>query len=254
MIVREDKKHFICIEQDHHAHVAKKLITPWLEHYLRNDSLKQSVLYAIEQHDVGWNLFDKQPLWNDKTKKPYTFIDLPLLIKTVLYTNGVNIVEQRNPYAAALCSSHYTKFLGKYELEEVQQYVKNEVLRRKAILHSFPEIDDEKFQYHLGFLQLADNMSLFICLHEAGNNDNRHRYFQKGIHIPEPVDLEKKNFIEATWKNEETLLFKNIKQVETFSITLKEKFVPKEKIEKVGLQEAHKETPYKTRQITIKCN
>ena len=139
-------------------------------------------------------------------------------------------------------------------MEEVQQYVKNEVLRRKAILHSFPEIDDEKFQYHLGFLQLADNMSLFICLHEAGNNDNRHRYFQKGIHIPEPVDLEKKNFIEATWKNEETLLFKNIKQVETFSITLKEKFVPKEKIEKVGLQEAHKETPYKTRQITIKCN
>src|SRR5699024_6581888 len=234
MIVREDDQHVICIEQDHHAHIAAQMIEKWKSHFLNKDSFAESVLYAIEQHDVGWHYFDKEPLWNDETKQPYTFIDLPLLIKTVLYTYGVTIVEKRNPYAAALCSAHYTKFLQKYEIDEVQQYISNEQLRRKSILEAYPEIDEAIFSKHLALLQFADNLSLFVCLHEPGNNDNRHRYFQNGIRIPEAIDRDKVQFINGKWKDVQNFILNNLPEIEPFTITLGEKFVPKQLIETEG--------------------
>src|SRR5699024_7108306 len=188
MIVRETDQHFICIEQNHHAHVAKQIISQWKSYFLAEDPLAEDVLYAVEQHDVGWHFFDKQPIWNDNKNHPYTFIDLPVLLKTVLYTNGVDIVERRNPYAAALCSAHYTKFLQKYEIKEVQQYIEKEELRRKNILQAYPEVDEATFAKHLALVQLADNISLYICLHEAGENLLKHRYFKNGIYIPDVLD------------------------------------------------------------------
>lgn len=251
MIVREDAQHFICIEQNHHAHLAKALLQPWFKGYLQDDVLQASVLYAIEQHDVGWELFDQEPLWNDKKQAPYTFIDFPLLIKTVLYTKGVDLVEEVNPYAAALCSKHYTKFLEKYDLAEVQAYVKKEALRRKRIISAFPEVTEDRFHYHLGLLQLADNMSLFLCLHEGGNNEERHRYFQKGIPIPAPVDIKEQTAMKVHWQDSCTLEIEALHKVEPFTLILKEKHLPKKQIAAEGLQETYKQVPYQARKITV---
>lgn len=251
MIIREREDEFVCIEQNHHAHIAKQLIIHWQQTYLQSDSLTESVLYAIEQHDVGWNYFDKQPLWNDALQRPYTFIDLPLLIKTVVYTTGVNIVAARNPYAAALCSMHYTNFLHKYDLTEVKRYVLNEQLRRQQILQAYPEVDDVTFEKHLAILQLADNLSLFICLHEPGNNNYKHRYFQNGIRIPQPIDFNNKKFITASWSNKETVFLNNMSQVEPFSITIKEKLVSKKAIAENGWLQSYEKSPFTDKKINV---
>src|SRR5699024_1425614 len=249
MIVREDDQHVICIEQDHHAHIAAQMIEKWKSHFLNKDSFAESVLYAIEQHDVGWHYFDKEPLWNDETKQPYTFIDLPLLIKTVLYTYGVTIVEKRNPYAAALCSAHYTKFLEKYEMKEVQQYITKESLRREKIIQAYPEVCKDTFAKHLALLQLADNMSLYICLHEAGENLLKHRYFKNGIYIPEIIDKNDDKFISAHWTDDHTLQLGNIEHVESFSICLEERFVPKKRIKQEGFLTSYEKTSPTTKNI-----
>ena len=251
MIIRETNTEFICIEQNHHAHLAKQLILPWKADLLADDPFQDTILYAVEQHDVGWQAFDKEPLWNDGSNKPYTFIDLPLLIKTVLYTNGVNMVEKRNPYAAALCSAHYTKFLRKYERKEVVQYVENEELRRQTILQAYPEIDDESFSKHLSIVQFADNLSLFICLHEAGNNEDRHRYFQKGVPIPEAIDFTGEKFIEAQWLDEERIQLKGLPKVEAFSIAVEEKALAKDAIKENSLLSTYEETPTTERTIQV---
>lgn len=251
MIIRETENHFICIEQDHHAHLAKEVIKQWKDILLKNEPLKEDVLYAVEQHDVGWHAFDKQPLWNDVTNAPYTFIDLPLLIKTILYTKGVDDVEKRNPYAASLCSAHYTKFLQKYDIKEVKQYIDQEQLRRKSILQNFPEVDEVTFNKHLAFLQLADNMSLFLCLHEAGNNDERHRYFEPGIFIPEAIDSNKTQYIKAEWNDDRTLTFSNFAQVPSFSIVIEEKIIEKQAIKSKGLLKAYETGKIIPRKITI---
>lgn len=249
MIVRETTDHFICIEQDYHAHLAEQIISQWKQTFLKEDPFAETVLYAIQQHDLGWHYFDKQPLWNDETNKPYTFIDLPLLIKTVLYTYGVDLVERRSPYAAALCSAHYTKFLQKYDIEEVQQYITQEQRRRERILQAFPEIDTETFEKHLGLLQFADNLSLFICLHEEGNNETRHRYFERGVRIPPAIDQGDVQFVTADWLDDTTIQLQHLPTVAPFSITMKETFLPKNAIEKEGFAKLYEKTAATKRTI-----
>lgn len=254
MIVRETEQHFICIEQNHHAHIAKQIISQWESYFLADDPFSDDVLYAIEQHDVGWHFFDEKPIWNDQANQPYTFIDLPLLMKTVLYTHGVDIVQNRNPYAAALCGAHYTKFLRKYDIEEVQQYIRRENLRRKRILQAYPEINETTFNKHLALLQLADNMSLYICLHEAGNNNEQHRYFKKGIHIPNTIDKNNVQFISTNWLNMNTIELKNIETVKSFSISIQEKIIPKKLIEQDGFSTAYEKTSSKKRNVKFEIS
>jgi len=251
LIVREENDRFVCIEQNHHAHLAKEMMMKWKLAYLSEDPLADSVLYAIEQHDVGWDYFDKQPFWNDKLKRPYTFIDLPLLIKTIVYTRGVNIISERDPYAASLSSAHYSIFLEKYSEEAIRQYIMKEKLRRQQILTSYPEINDEKFQYHLALLQLADNLSLFICLHDPHSPESRHRYFEKGIAIPKPIDFKHKQFIQPNWIDERTVELENITYVSPFNIHLREKYVLKETINKDGWMAAYENTRSQKREIEI---
>lgn len=249
MIIRKQPQQFVCIEQHHHAFLSKQIISHWKEHFLGNDPFANSVLYAIKYHDVGWDYFDRQPFWNDKENQPYSFINLPLLIKTVLYTNGVNFVEERNPYAAALCSAHYAYFLKKYELPEVQNYINKENLRQQKILQSFPEIDKATFKKHLSLLQLADNISLFICLHEPGKNNERHRYFEKGIPVGKPLENPTSDIIETEWLDAQTISLKQLPKVEPFSITIKEKIIPFKTIEEKGWLKSYEEAPYKKREI-----
>lgn len=251
MIIRSEEDKFICIEQHHHAQLSRQIIEHWKAHVLNGDPFADDVLYAIEQHDVGWDRFDRQPLWNDKTNEPYTFIDLPLLIKTVLYTYGINLVEERNPYAAALCSAHYAHFLKKYEMKEVQQFVKKEALRRKRILNSFPEIDELTFRKHLSLLQFADNLSLFICLHEPGNNEKRHRYFEKGIPLGKPLEKPESDYIDAHWVDGQTLTLKKLPKVKPFSVLVKEKHIDKTTIAEKGWLKSYEETPYEERKIDV---
>jgi len=39
MIIRKQNDSFIMIEQHHHAHISKEIITHWKGHFLNNDSM-----------------------------------------------------------------------------------------------------------------------------------------------------------------------------------------------------------------------
>jgi len=254
MIIREKGNHIVCIEQHHHGYVAEQLITGWIDLLLQDSEYRDTILYAIKYHDVGWDYFDRQPLWNDATNLPYTFIDMPLLIKTVLYSHGVDIVAKHNRYAAVLCSAHYTKFLQSHSLTEINQYLTNEQARRDELLSYYPHIKAEMFQQHLGILQFADNLSLFVCLHEPGNNTERHRYFQHGIPIPKVLTNHEKETLHPTWLDEQTLLFEhklNSEPLANTSITIREKIIAMDDITNGGFIHSYETTPFKKRTIQI---
>src|SRR5690625_7022992 len=82
-----------------------------------------SVLFTIKYVYFGCYHFDKQPFLNDDTQLPYSFIDFPVLPKTVLYRQGVDKVEEVDAYAAALCSTHYMRFMENNTRPEVQTYI-----------------------------------------------------------------------------------------------------------------------------------
>lgn len=241
MIIREQKESFIMIEQHHHAHISKEIIAHWKDHFLKNDKMINSVLYAIQMHDYGWNFFDKQPFWNDKINKPYSFIDFPIVPKTVLYTEGVNKVEEKDPYAAALCSAHYINFMKNDETDEVIFYLNHERNRIKRILKHYPQITSEIFDDHLSLLKFADNISLFICLNEPGTSkDNHHYFFKNGI--PISIKMIKTNLIDAKWISKDTVALIGLPQVPSFSVLLKQKRLTKQEIFKKGLVDLYQTT------------
>ncbi len=243
MIIRKQNDSFIMIEQHHHAHISKEIITHWKGHFLNNDSMVNSVLYAIQMHDYGWDFFDKQPFWNDKINEPYSFINFPIIPKTVLYTEGVNKVEQKDPYAAALCSAHYIDFMKNDETDDVLLYLNHERNRIKRILKQYPHIKSEVFWQHLALLKFADNISLYVCLNEPGTSpDNQHYFFKNGI--PISIQTIKSNLIDAKWISKDTIVLTGLPQVPSFSVSLKQKRLPKQDIFKKGLVDLYQTTSY----------
>src|SRR5699024_4679174 len=114
---------------------------------------------------------------------PYSFIDFPVLPKTVLYTQGVDKVEEVDAYAAALCSTHYMRFMENNTHPEVQTYMAHEKKRTKRTLTDLA-IDQATFDDNVALLHFAYDISLYVCLNEPGvSQSNVHFFFKDGIPI-----------------------------------------------------------------------
>lgn len=253
MIVNESKHHFTLIEQDHHASISTEIIKNWQNTFLNDDPFKDSVLYAIRHHDCGWTYFDKQPFWNDEKLAPFSFIDFPTLPKLILYTDGVNQVEQKDPYAAALCSAHYTSFLKKHSSSEVKNYLHDEKKRRKRIFNSVLNVSSEHFHKHLAILQFADNISLYLCLNEPGiSKQDEHSFFKNGIPISQMINQITTNFVQANWVDNQTVTLRGLPNVKPFQVILQRKIIAKEKINQVGLLNSYQNSTYENIVINLK--
>jgi len=167
MIIREQNNGFIMIKQHDHAQISSKLYQQLPEKFLPKKEYQFEVNYAIEQHDCGWIPFDETPFWNDKANEPYSFTNFPTEPKTVLYEYGINRVEEKYPYAALLCSEHYTRFLRKSMDKTAKNFVQKEQARQERILKQL-NIAKDLWMAHYEILQFFDNLSLYICLNEPG--------------------------------------------------------------------------------------
>ncbi|WP_028274350.1 DUF3891 family protein [Atopococcus tabaci] len=205
MIVKEKDNHFVLIRQTHHAMLSGLLAKAWKDVLFLGESFRQSVEYAAMHHDVGWARFDEAPFLNDRTRAPYSFDDFPDAPKTVLYKHGIDAVMENDLYAALLCSVHYANFYPDPEEEEVLQFVQAEE-KRQALLRSRIEgFNESDFQAHYDLLKLVDALSLFVCLNEPGTPaEEGHPFFQKGIPVPDALQLEEK-IVHPQWLDSETL-------------------------------------------------
>lgn len=240
VIIREDDHAFVMIEQNHHAHLSAAIISQWKSYFLADDPFQASVLYAIKHHDCGWRYFDQQPFLNDDVDAPYSFLDFPELAKIVLYTQGVNDVETHDPYAAVLCSAHYAQFISPAQQDDIRYYLKQEEERRKRILSTLSAAQLNVFKKHLALLQLADNLSLYMCLNAPGvSKRNEHPFFKKEIPFARESQVTNQNSVKARWKNEQTIVLQGLPYVESFSVTLEEKRVLKQAIKEHGLRSSY---------------
>lgn len=252
MIVRETNKAFIMIEQHEHARVAANIMTDLKPHLLKRDNFWNSVIYAIEQHDCGWKPFDKEPFWNDKKHAPYTFIDFPLLPKLTLYKQGIDKVEQVNPYAALLCSEHYARFVKHHKIDEVKYFLEQERKRHERIIKTFPHFNQTLFDLHYNLLQFGDNLSLYICLNEPGVSKNQeHSFFREGIPIPTLMQDMAEKRIQVEWKNERTIYLDMFPFIRPIPVTFQQKVVSKEDITTHGLLESYSSTAFEKVKIQL---
>lgn len=175
MIVRRKGNHFILIKQHDHALISGEFAA----HMKEAISPLAKTLYAISHHDVGWVALDQNILWNEETNEPYSFNDYPLLAKLEAYREGISKVEANDPYAGFLVSKHFASFFTNVTDPAGRQFREQEILRQNKLREHFTEKEQQNIAHNFRLLQFCDDLSLFLCLNEPG--ENTHPWYKDGF-------------------------------------------------------------------------
>ncbi|MBX6763888.1 MAG: DUF3891 family protein [Rubrobacteraceae bacterium] len=175
MIVREKDGGYLLIGQHEHALASGR----FARHWGWKPRPSSSTVYAIANHDVGWREIDRRVLWNEEEGRPYSFVDYPIEPKLEGYRQGIGLVEDEDPYAGLLCSMHYASFFRHPKTEPEARFLEEELSRQERLRRVLPEEALETVEHDFRLLQLCDDLSLFICLNDAGRND--HPWYRGGF-------------------------------------------------------------------------
>jgi hypothetical protein len=168
VIVREKLDSYVLVKQHDHALAAGE----FAKHWAKRPRPLESTLYAIAHHDVAWQGPDARVRWNEETGRPYSFADYPPELKVRAYAEGLDWLEERDPYAACLCSMHYETLVRRFgSSEEEERFADAESRRQEKLRAGMSEEELENLEYNLRLLRLCDGLSLFICLNEPGGDD-----------------------------------------------------------------------------------
>jgi hypothetical protein len=164
MIVRELAESFVLVEQHEHALVSGEFARRWAEKLV---SL-ESTLFAVENHDVGWQELDGEVLWNEVSGRPHSFVDYPLGPKLEAWRRGIERVEAHDAYAGCLCSMHYARFLIRSEASEAAAFLQRETARQGRLREEMSGDELENLERGFRFLRLCDGLSLYLFLYGPG--------------------------------------------------------------------------------------
>ncbi len=167
--MRETPDSFVLVKQHDHSLISGEFARRWAE---RPRPL-ESTLYAIAHHDVAWRGPDAQVRWNEETGHPYSFADYPPEPKVRAYNEGLDWLEERDLYAACLCSMHYETLLRRFGGSEPEERFVEEAARRQERLRARMSGEElENLGRNLELLRLCDGLSLFVCLNEPGGDES----------------------------------------------------------------------------------
>jgi len=244
MIIRERKNEYVMIEQADHSVISGDCFANWKDELLKGDQFTDAIRYAITNHDFGWKEFDKMPFWNDEKGAPYNFMDFPSIPKLVFYKNGIDELENLNPYAGMLVSRHYSHLvIGDSEYEEAKIFIKNELERRDRLAKEIKGFDENLFEYHYAQLAICDNFSLFVCLNEPGTDKaEEHPLFKNGIPIPGELKMLNQDSFNLEWIGTDKVRLTPFPFKSETPFTIRQRVVSKERIKKSGLINSYLET------------
>jgi hypothetical protein len=252
MFIRERDDAFIMINQHDHARLSHDIFLKLKLTICKNKDYMPELQLAVREHDRGWIGLDAVPLWNAAKKAPYSFIDYPLLPKLASYKLGLDEIEAKSQYACLLCSMHYVSFFKKDEQPEAMKFVANERERQSAIMKKLHLNHDEQLNLHFRILQFCDDLSVFVCLNEPGNNkDAEHPWFINGIPNSNILNENKAKPIMVSWLNDQLIKIDAFPFDHEFTASHKFKSVAKNKIEELGIAQAYEEQGYLEQAITF---
>ena len=175
MLVRARDGGYTLVEQYEHGLISGGLARHW--GWLPEPS--DSALYAISEHDLAWKELDAGVRWNPETGQPYNFFEYPAEPRLAAYRRGVDAVEARDPYAGLLCSLHYESFVRNATGAAEASFRASENERQSRLLFAISEEERERVDDELSLLRICDDLSLFVCLNEPG--ENVYPWFREGF-------------------------------------------------------------------------
>ncbi|CAN5878269.1 DUF3891 family protein [soil metagenome] len=166
MIVRKLADSYLLIRQHEHGQISGQFARHW-DYEISPDG---PTLFAITNHDVGWIELDEEVRFNPDSGEPYSFIDYPLDAKLRAYKHGLDQIEVQDPYAAYLCSRHYSSFVEDSLETPAVEFREREAGRRARLEQRLPHDWLANAEYNFRLLQLCDDFSLFVCFNDPGEN------------------------------------------------------------------------------------
>ncbi|WP_170885511.1 DUF3891 family protein [Bacillus alkalicellulosilyticus] len=239
MIVRETKQSFIMISQHDHARLAGDIA---LRLPFNTTSAQKNVLLAIYEHDCGWVGLDHTPIWNDEAQKPFSFQDYPIIPKIEFYKKGINEIQNKNMYAALLCSMHFASFFASTPEGPGLHFLIEEKQRQTHLINSLKsqdELDEKQLAFHFQLLQLCDDISLYACLNHPGSTKEKEHPWYIGGFKNTDVVFPTKNHLIAHWLDKQSITIDPFPFTEDFQSSYYYKSVDKQLVEKVGIANAY---------------
>lgn len=250
MIIRESEEAFVMTTQDDHAHFSEEVARGFREEWFLDGQYKDDCILAIREHDRSWIRLDAVPIWNDRSKTPFSFIDYPVLPKLVMYQMGVDETEEMSHYAAILCSMHYASFFQSDQASKQDAELKfyhRESARQDHLKEKLNCPDEQTIARHFQLLQLCDDISLYVCMNPEGvSKEEEHPWFKKGFNSL--IDGQK---FTAEWISDHEVRLTPQLFAREWSAVLRNKHVPKQRIREVGIHEAYQESDWTELEITF---
>ncbi|MFC0525925.1 DUF3891 family protein [Pontibacillus salicampi] len=251
MIVVKEEDRLLLFDQHLHALASGVIGKNWGEASLPLPQQKESVEYAVANHDRGWIPLDQHPVWNEEKGQPFSFMDYPMEEKVKRYQEGVDAVEEKDDYSALLCSMHYCSFFPNSPSDTASKtFLKNESERQARLRAKLDVgITNEAIDYHFQMLQFCDDLSLYCCMNQPGvTKDRELSWFKNGFRQAFP---EAPEGLIAHYIQEEKVSISPFPLQQSVTLHIPYRLVMLSTINEIGWEEAWKGAPSHIRTVSL---
>lgn len=110
MIVRPRGSDVCLISQHDHARAAGAIARSWkgIESLpAPPEAAREEILFAVDNHDVGWCRSDASPKWDEMTRLPCSFFGVTADEAVKIWAEGVDACASFHPVSGCLVSLHF---------------------------------------------------------------------------------------------------------------------------------------------------
>ncbi len=172
MLRREIEGGWFLVHQREHAVLAYTIMKYWADEPFYRPDYYDEVLFAIREHDSGWECWDRHPRINEN-RHPRSFMEMETEEKVKIWASCYSRWLDDHPYAAALIAIHFYLFNERILAREPGNPhalgLRNEVARlvEEVLNVRLTEVGRGRlprpFDFDLRLLQIGDALSLTVC-------------------------------------------------------------------------------------------
>ena len=173
MIVDAREDRFQLVTQPEHAHLAARILQLFRHPSVRDRKNYEELLFAVREHDNGWQELDSAPRWDPERSRPFDFLTMPAGERQELWRRGSNRHLADHPYASALIMHHAWHLHTKVPLPETTTSSGSSANPISNLAGELAQLRDETLEQEgldldelledYDFLELVDLISLVAC-------------------------------------------------------------------------------------------
>ncbi|MGQ0793344.1 MAG: DUF3891 family protein [Deltaproteobacteria bacterium] len=173
MIRRETEGGWILIAQHDHALLSAEIMERWGNGDFAAADPFDEVMFAVREHDAGWQGWDSLPKINPQSLFPMNFMEMDFHDQKAIWTECFNRHRAARPYASALIALHFGVFsrriASKNPSNGSAEALRNEMNRfvSETLQSEISNLDasalSRDVQVNLRLVQIGDVISLALC-------------------------------------------------------------------------------------------